>query len=158
MELLENLEKKQDYLGLIKELKSLIAEDRRVFTDPFVKSWCGKRWRNLFIQEAIKHEDAVLAATKKKLIGKDDRPDKQKIAERFLRGDNLDDWKIDMPEAQHGDISNTTLLFCPGLLNGLLPVRAFTAEFPAIVEKPDGKFFEPTTIQCRDAMQMLTIF
>jgi len=30
---------------------------------------------------------------------------------------------------------NTTLVFCPGLINGLLPVRAFTAAFPEIVDE-----------------------
>ena len=40
-----------------------------------------------------------------------------------------------MPEAQMGKIKNTTLVFCPGFINGLIPVRAFEQELPAIEKK-----------------------
>jgi len=35
---------------------------------------------------------------------------------------NDKDWRVDMPEAQYEHLDNVTLIFVPGLLNGLLPV------------------------------------
>ena len=135
MENLKEFEAKGDYLSLIEQLRDMVAKDKRVFTDPYVKEWCGKRWRNLFLQEAVNDTVALKEATKNIFFLKDKRPEKQRIAERFLRGDNLIEWEAKMPKAQIDSIENTTLLFCPGLINGLLPVRAFTAAFPAIVDE-----------------------
>lgn len=128
------LEQKHDYLALIRELKKLVAADKRVFTDPYIKEWCGRRWRNLFIAEAAKDHHAVKAATKKigSLKIKDKRDDRQKVAERFLRGDGPLEWQIDMPEAQFKPIKKTSLVFAPGLLTGILPVKAFIDAFPAL--------------------------
>jgi len=145
MDELRELENKGDYPELIKCVCQLVNDDNRIFTDPYIKEWCGRRWRNLFLQEAVKYEDAVKAATKKIRILKDKRPPVQKIAERFLRGDNLIEWKIEMPAVQFDKIQNTTLVFCPGLLNGLLPVRAFSAMFPAIVAKYGYKILRADT-------------
>ena len=128
------LEQKHDYLALIRELRKLVAADKRVFTDPYIKEWCGRRWRNLFIAEAAKDLHAVKAAGKK--IGglkiKDKRDDRQKVAERFLRGDGPLEWHLDMPEAQFRPIKKTSLVFAPGLLTGILPVKAFIDAFPAL--------------------------
>jgi hypothetical protein len=128
------LEQKHDYLALIRELKKLVSADKRVFTDPYIKEWCGRRWRNLFIAEAAKDHHAVKAATKKigSLKIKDKRDDRQKVAERFLRGDGPLEWQIDMPEAQFKPIKKTSLVFAPGLLTGILPVKAFIDAFPAL--------------------------
>lgn len=134
---LRALEQKQDYLSLIRELKKLVEKDKRVFTDPYVKEWCGRRWRNLFITEAAKDPHSVKVASKK--IGgikvKDKRPDRQKVAERFMRGDGPMEWHIDMPEAQIKPVKKTTLVFAPGLLTGMLPVQAFAEAFPALEQK-----------------------
>ena len=128
------LEQKQDYLALIRELKKLVAADKRVFTDPYIKEWCGRRWRNLFIAEAAKDPQAVKNARKRigALKVKDKRDDRQKVAERFLRGDGPLEWQIDMPEAQFKPIKKTSLVFAPGLLTGILPVKAFIDAFPAL--------------------------
>ncbi len=130
---LEQLDKKGDYLGVIAALKMLVAEDKRVFTNAYVKEWCGRRWRNLFVQEGVKDEAALKEA--KKLLPGDKRPDGQKISERFLKIDNRSEWQADMPQAQIGKLENTTLVFCPGLINGLLPDRAFCTEFPDIEQE-----------------------
>lgn len=135
---LQVLEEKRDYFKLIETLKDRIKENRRVLTDPWVKLWCGRRWRNLFLTEAIKDEVALKSA-KKLLRLRDNRPPRQKIAERYLKGENLVEWQIEMPSAQMGRITNCTLLFVPGLLNGLLPVRAFQTAFPIIEERYNWK-------------------
>ena len=135
---LQEFERKRDYVALISALKQRVAEDRRVLTDPHVKEWCGRRWRNLFISEAARDRVALKAARKGLFrIRKDERPARQKIAERFIKrsGVALDEWELDLPEAQIGAVRNTTFIFCPGLLTGLLPVRAFESAFPAIEEE-----------------------
>ena len=127
---LKHLEQQGDYLSLMTELKTQLAHNKRTFADPYVKAWAGKRWRNLFIQEAIQDSRALKVATKK--LGKDKRPDEQKIAERFLKGDHLTEWAIPMPAAQCSTNIDTTMIFCPGFINGLLPAHAFAEEFPQL--------------------------
>ncbi|MGK0289759.1 MAG: hypothetical protein ACI86H_001205, partial [bacterium] len=129
---LQELEAKKDYLGVIQGVKKLIAEDKKYFTDPYIKEWCGKRWRNLFLQELKKDRRATKKASK---LIKDDRPVVQRLAERFLKGNELLEWQVEMPKAQMENIENTTLVFAPGLLTGMLPVRAFEKEFVKIEEK-----------------------
>jgi hypothetical protein len=135
MEELKELEKLKKYEQLIERVKSVIQSDIRNFEDPYIKLWLGKRWRNLFIQEASKDEEALKVATEKKLFGgKDNRPPKQKIASRYLRAEGPDEWELDMPQPKRKGIENSTLIFCPGLLTGLLPVLAFQNEFPVVSE------------------------
>lgn len=135
--LLEKLEQEADYEGLIKAMREFIAEDKVAFTHPVVKRWCALRWRNLFISEAVNDKVALKKADKTKLIGaKDKRPLKQKIAERFLRGDEMREWSLELPEYQKPKAAlKTTLVFSPGLINGMLPVRAFQSAFPELEEE-----------------------
>lgn len=133
---LKKAETAGDYLAVISGVQSLLSENKRAVTDPWVKSWMGKRWRNLFIQEMVKDEEAV-KNSKKRGFGKDKRPVQQKVAEQFLRGEGLTEWSLEMPEAQFKAIKNVTLVFCPGLLNGILPSLAFHTALPAI-EKEFG--------------------
>ncbi|MCB1179772.1 MAG: hypothetical protein KDK36_19500 [Leptospiraceae bacterium] len=137
MEELKQLEKSGKYDELISSINNLLKTDIKNINDPYIKSWLGKRWRNIFINESSKIEKAVETATKKKIFGKDERPPKEKVAFRYLRGDGPDEWKNEFPEASLKPIKNTTLIFCPGLLSGLLPVMAFKEEFPLIKEKFD---------------------
>lgn len=135
---LQELERKQDYVALIRALRQRVAEDRRVLTDPYVKEWCGRRWRDLFIREAAGDRAALKAARRGvPLICRDGRPPRRKIAERFVRGSEGPPrgWELDLPEAQIDGVRNTTFIFCPGLLTGLLPVRAFESAFPAMQNK-----------------------
>lgn len=130
-------ESKGDYITLIKELKAAISKDKSLFTNTEVKGWLGRRWRNLFINEALNDDIAMQAATNSGFLGlgSDKRPDRQKVAERFIRGEGPNEWSLEMPPAQINEIKNTTLLFCPGMLNGLLPVRAFSEALPALEKK-----------------------
>lgn len=132
---LADMEHAGDYSALIEAVRERIAEDRRSVTDPFIKQWMGRRWRNLFLTEASQDTHALKAASTAldKVPGtRDRRPARQKIAERFLRGDSILEWKDAMPAAQHSPGSNVTLVFCAGLLNGLLPDHAFRDEFLAL--------------------------
>lgn len=139
---LRYLEKKGEYSNLINELKQLISQDKRILTQYYVKEWCAKRWRNIFITEALKDREAIETANEKKIFGQDTRPDRQKIAVRFLRGDGTDEWSIDMPEAEVEQPKNVTLLFCPGLLNELFPLSAFKTIFPKIEKQFNFKVLQ----------------
>ena len=134
---LEQLEKEGDYASLIKEVQLIIKDDKSVFTHPFIKRWAGIRWRNIFLTEALADPIAIEKADRSSLLGgKDTRPDKQKLAEQFLKGDASREWQLDIPAFKKPtSIPNTTLVFVPGLLTGMLPVRAFQTPFPAVEKK-----------------------
>ncbi len=134
---LKKLFNEEQYDALIELIKTTIAEDQRAFTNPTIKKWCGLRWRNIFITEATKDRVALREATKKGIFKrKDKRSDKQKVAERYLRGSAVEEWKLDLPKVlMPKSIENVTFLFAPGLINGLLPVRAFQTAFPKVQRK-----------------------
>jgi len=131
---LEQLERNTDYTLLIEEISKLVKNDRNVFSHPFIKRWCGIRWRNIFLTQALADKVALKKADKSKLLGrKDKRPARQKLAEQFLRGDEIREWTLELPAfAKPSKVNNTTLVFSPGLLNGMLPVRAFQTALPKI--------------------------
>ena len=56
---LKDLEQQGHYVELISVLKAHMTHNKRTFADPYVKEWVGKRWRNLFIQEAVQDKHAV---------------------------------------------------------------------------------------------------
>lgn len=133
---LDNLEQQEDFAAVIKEVRTLLDENIENFKMPFIKHWCRRRWINIFLNEAINDQVALKASKRKGIsLKKDKRPDQQKIAERFLKGDKIKDWATQMPTVDVTDINNTSLLFSPGLLTGMLPVHAFQSAFPQIEEK-----------------------
>ncbi|MBP8111700.1 MAG: hypothetical protein KAY00_05090 [Agitococcus sp.] len=139
---LKDLEQQGHYVELISVLKAHMTHNKRTFSDPYVKEWVGKRWRNLFIQEAVQDKHAVKVATKKIGFGKDKRPAEQKIAERFLKGEQLTEWAIAMPAAQATTQLDTSLIFCPGFINGILPAHAFAEEFPLLEQEFGWNIFQ----------------
>lgn len=129
---LHAFEARHDYDALIDTLRQRIADNPRTVTDPAVKAWMARRWRNLFLQEAVKDRQALLAAGRTLGLGRDRRPPAQRIAERFLKGEHLHEWSLDLPAARCGTAIDTTLVFCPGFINGMLPAHAFAREFPEL--------------------------
>ncbi len=127
----------EDFAAIIPLVRELIAKDKRNLSLPIVKKWCALRWRNIFIQEAANDKVALKKATDKGLFKKkDERPNSQKVAEKFLRGSGRSEWALNMPKVEMPDsFENTTLLFAPGLINGLLPVRAFEKEYPKLEKR-----------------------
>jgi hypothetical protein len=98
----------------------------------------------LFLREAVTDPKAVHTAESVPGLGKflpnfgsDHRSDREKIADRFLKGITAEDWKLELPEPGDGVISNTTLVLCPGLLTGLLHpgAHAFVDETPQLQEE-----------------------
>ncbi|MEO5726802.1 MAG: hypothetical protein ABI134_14420, partial [Byssovorax sp.] len=129
---LRELEARGDYLTLIRDVKLRIAEDRRALADPEIKLWCGRRFRNLFLNEAERDPSALAEANRTPPPAGAPEPPRKRIAERFLKHFGVSEWQVQMPEAQSGELRNTTLVFCPGLLNGMIPIGAFQTAFPAV--------------------------
>ena len=117
----------EDMPALIRIIRDGVRADRRIFAAPAFKDWCGRRWRFLFLREAVEDQVALEAAT----VRGDRRPLRQRIAERFLF-ENRDEWPEDQPDPDERIVRRTTLLVCPGLLNGLLPVREFRDDLPEV--------------------------
>lgn len=116
------------YEQAIAWLKQQVAKDRRILTEPAVKAWLGRRWRNLFVQAASQDKAAVRASRRIGLMGRDKRSPQQKVAERFLLQALPSDWDSRLPPGPTR-APEATLVFCPGFINGLLPVHAFADSF-----------------------------
>lgn len=137
---LAEYEEAQDYPAVIAGVRALLSADPHAVKDPWVKGWIARRWRNLFLQEAIKDPKAVDYASKPLLLSglplpgllKKSNP-RQAIAERFLKDAPVSEWQAEMPVAQHDPIENTTLIICGGLLTGLLHADAHA--FPVEAER-----------------------
>lgn len=129
-----------DYLAVIAGVRERLSADPTAFTDPWIKGWVGRRWRDLFLQEAVKDPDAVEYASKPPLLAPVPLPSflkssdpRKAIAERFLKDAAASEWQAEMPAAQFNSIDNTTLILCGGLLTGLLHADAHS--FPVEAER-----------------------
>lgn len=110
----------------IAQLSDMVRDSRRILADPVVKQWCGRRWRNIFLTEAERDPAAVATATRAigvsvAKVGLDSRPVRQRLAQRFLAQD-VDDWQLEMPEANPPASSDASLLFVPGFAHKAIPV------------------------------------
>ncbi len=128
---------KADYPTVIKLVRAEIAKDPvAVLSDPRIQDWLGRRYRNLFLNEAEKDESALRAAKvpmPMQLL--DRRSSRELLAARYLKGLPRQEAQTDMPPANEKRIKGTTLLFVPGLLAGLLPVLAFQTVWPRIEDR-----------------------
>lgn len=131
---LEALEAAGDHAGFIAALRQQVAQAREAtLSEPWVQAWLSRRFRWLFLESALADPDAVAEAeaSAEGLTGLRIRnlSTREKVAARFLRDpadDILDAEQAPAPEAK---VRNTTLVFCPGLMNGLMPVKPFEQGF-----------------------------
>lgn len=120
-----------DYLSVIEGVRELVSLNPITVKDPWIKGWIGRRWRDLFLQAAVKDNAALEYASKPALLApvplppflKKSNP-RQAIADRFLKDVPNSEWQAEMPAAQYDPIENTTLMLCGGLLTGLLHADA----------------------------------
>ena len=133
-------EKAGEYLKVIDGVRAIVADDPDAFKDSWIKGWIGRRWRDLFLQEAVKDKDAVEYASKPPLLApvplpgflKSSNP-RRAVAERFLKDAPASEWQAELPPAQFDSIENTTLILCGGLLTGLLHSEAHS--FPVEADR-----------------------
>ncbi len=131
---------------LIMGLQQMVSADRRILIQPVVKRWLGLRWRNLFLQAASRDRRALRVAKGwKNLSGKRLSP-MQVLAQRFLKESHVNDWDVALPAAMNAQaLKGVTLVFCPGFINGLLPVHAFEEAFAPVADALGCRFL------CADA-------
>ena len=109
-----------EYLAVIEGCATRWAPTLGV-QDPWIKGWVGRRWRDLFMQEAVKDGDAVEYASKPPLLAPVPLPGSSRTqsAPRHRRtlpqGCPASEWQAEMPAAQYKSIDNTTLILCGGL-------------------------------------------
>lgn len=134
---LQNALKKEDYDTAISEARSAIAADATAaVADPVMQDWLGRRFRNIFMTEAEADPEALKNASAPfplRLI--DPRSNRERVAKRNLKGITTEEIKAEMPHASASNLSNTTFLFAPGLLTGLLPKLAFQSVWPQVTTR-----------------------
>ena len=117
---------KANFEQLISGLRELISQDKRTLSQPIVKQWLGLRWRNLFLQAARQDRRALRVAKGWKVLNGKRLSPMQILAQRFLQDAKPADWDLALPVASNlQTLQGVTLVFCPGFINGLLPVHAF---------------------------------
>jgi hypothetical protein len=135
---LESADRAGEYGIVIERLREVIASDRRtVLSDPWTQRWLGRRWRNLFVTEASRDPDALDAL--RRFAGLPIRittgPLLEQVAHRFLSDEVVAEARVEMPPSEIERLEDTTLLFAPGLLTGLLPALAFHDVWPDIEQR-----------------------
>ncbi|MEI8081635.1 MAG: hypothetical protein WCI74_07295, partial [Actinomycetes bacterium] len=134
---IRNALEREDYDTVIVEVRAAMAADPvAALADPVINDWLGRRFRNIFIDEAMDDPEAVKAGEAMfplNLI--DQRDQRQKVAERMIRNIDPDEVHVEMPKPVTGTLTNTTFVFAPGLLTGLLPSLAFQSVWPIMKER-----------------------
>jgi hypothetical protein len=128
---------KEDFDTVIGEVRSAMKTDpAAALGDPVINDWIGRRFRNIFIDEASVDPDA-LKHSRGPLPFRlfDSASDRERVAKRMIHGISDEEIATEMPPAEAGTFENTTLLFAPGLLTGLLPVLAFQSVWPQLKER-----------------------
>ena len=127
----------EDYDTVIAEVRAAFAADPvAALADPTINHWLGRRFRNIFIDEAavdpeaVKHSEAPFPI---RLV--DQRDIRERVAKRMIRHISDDEIKTQMPTPAIPAISETTIVFAPGLLTGLLPDLAFQSVWPEITRR-----------------------
>ena len=127
----------KDYDTVIALVREAFADDpNAALADPVINDWVGRRYRNIFIQEALANPDTVKhsqASFPLNLI--DPRSDRERVAKRMMNDISDEEIAAEMPEAQPVGFDNVTLVFAPGLLTGLLPNLAFQSVWPTMMNR-----------------------
>lgn len=128
---------REDYETVISQVRIALAEDgAAAMSDAVIQEWIGRRFRNIFLTECTDDASALRAAkvpTPIQLI--DRRSSRELLAARFLKGVNRQESQLMLPDAKAGKLKDSTLLFVPGLMTGLLPVLAFQSVWGRVEER-----------------------
>lgn len=127
----------EDYDTVIAEVRSAFAADpAAALADPVIHDWLGRRFRNIFIgeaaddPEAVKHSEAPFPI---RLV--DQRDIRERVAKRMIRHITDEEIQARMPDPAIPVLNDTTIVFAPGLLTGLLPDFAFQSVWPGVKKR-----------------------
>ena len=128
---------RKDYPEVIALVREAMTDDpQAALNDPVINSWLGRRYRNIFLEEAVSNPDVVKNSQAPFPISLvDPRSSREKVAKRMIS--NISDEEIteELPPAEPSGFANTTLVFAPGLLTGLLPNLAFQSVWPKLINR-----------------------
>lgn len=126
-----------DFDDVIARVRSAFDDSHTAaLADPTIREWLGRRYRNIFLTEASRDSNALRAAKVQfptKLI--DRRSGRELLAHRFLNHGDRDQALTQLPDAAEPTAISQTILFLPGLMNGLLPAGAFQSVWPRIEDR-----------------------
>jgi hypothetical protein len=128
---------RKDYPEVIRLVReAMTADPQSALDDPVISAWLERRYRNIFVTEALADPNAVKnsqAPFPIKLI--DPRSDREKVARRMISNVTDEELTEQLPPAEPSGFANTTLVFAPGLLTGLLPNLAFESVWPKMINR-----------------------
>lgn len=128
---------RKDYPLVIELVREAMTTDPiGALNDPVINSWLSQRYRNIFLHEAVANPRAVKdsqAMFPLNLI--DPRSERVKVGQRMIKGMSEEELREEMPPPDPGAFANTTLVFAPGLLTGLLPNLAFQSVWPSVINR-----------------------
>jgi hypothetical protein len=114
-------------------IRRLIAEHPEPWQQPDLQEYCRVRWVSRFVTAAEQDEKAIRAAGWRAR-----KSPREALLRRFLTEHDFDLPLHDAPlERIKTDV---TFLFVPGMLNGLLPVRAFIPAMEAVAAQTGIRF------------------
>lgn len=128
---------RKDYPLVIELVREAMTDDPvAALNDPVINEWLGRRYRNIFLHEAVANPRAVKdsqAMFPLNLV--DPRSERTKVGQRMIMNMSEEELREEMPEPDPGSFANTTLVFAPGLLTGLLPNLAFESVWPTVINR-----------------------
>ncbi len=128
---------RKDYPEVIKLVREAVRDDpQAALNDPVIHEWMGRRYRNIFITEALANTDALKNSQAPFPINLvDPRSDREKVAKRMISNVSEQEITEELPLAEPSGFADTTLVFAPGLLTGLLPNLAFQSVWPRVMNR-----------------------
>jgi len=128
---------RKDYPLVISLVREAMTNDPiAALNDPVINAWLGRRYRNIFLTEAAANPRAVKdsqAMFPLNLI--DPRSERIKVGQRMLKEISEEELREELPPVADPAFANTTLVFAPGLLTGLLPNLAFENVWPSLINR-----------------------
>lgn len=122
-----------DALAARELARNLLAQDANAWQRSDLQSYCQVRWTSRFLTASV-HDETALRAAGSRSAG----DARDALLRRFLVEPSFDAPLHDAPpERVETDI---TFLFVPGMLNGLLPVRAFVPAMEVVAAQSGIRF------------------
>ncbi len=130
----------QDFEAVIEQVRDAVADHpAKALASPVIKDWLGRRYRNLFLAEALEDKRAMRAAANRVPLPMqfvDRRSNTELLSSRFLHRAAREEAVVEMPAAAMPEVSSdTAIVFAPGMMTGLLPTMAFQSVWPEIEDR-----------------------